>query len=176
MPLTLKQEAFINEYLRCWNASEAARRAGYSEKTAHQIGYENLRKLEISEEINKRVKEMAMRADEALIRLSDQARGDMADFITVKGGLPFVDLDKAQNLAKLHLLKKFKVTGKSVEIELHDSQAALVHILRELHLRSNEPTDHVVVNDSLSDEQRANRIAQILNTARTRRDGLASEE
>ena len=45
--MTPKQIAFVAEYLLHRNASEAARRAGYSTKTAYAIGEENLRKPEI---------------------------------------------------------------------------------------------------------------------------------
>jgi len=45
--LTPKQELFISEYLIDFNACEAAKRAGYSEKTACKIGSENLHKPEI---------------------------------------------------------------------------------------------------------------------------------
>lgn len=50
--LTLKQQAFVAEYLKCGNATEAARRAGYSEKTAAKIGVENLQKPVIKGAIN----------------------------------------------------------------------------------------------------------------------------
>lgn len=39
-----KQKKFVEEYLKCLNGSEAARRAGYSVRCAHQQAYENLRK------------------------------------------------------------------------------------------------------------------------------------
>ena len=42
--MTPKQKIFCEEYLVDLNASQAAIRAGYSEKTAHAIGQENLRK------------------------------------------------------------------------------------------------------------------------------------
>jgi phage terminase small subunit len=48
MPLTPKQEQFVEEYLIDVNATQTALRAGYSEKTAHVIGSENLRKPAIS--------------------------------------------------------------------------------------------------------------------------------
>ena len=44
MPLTPKQEHFVAEYLIDLNATQAAIRAGYSKKTAHVIGPENLGK------------------------------------------------------------------------------------------------------------------------------------
>jgi len=46
--LTAKQESFVAEYLIDLNATQAAIRAGYSEKTAYSIGQENLTKPEIA--------------------------------------------------------------------------------------------------------------------------------
>lgn len=54
MALTAKQQRFVEEYLIDLNATQAAIRAGYSEKTAYSIGQENLKKPEIAEEIEKR--------------------------------------------------------------------------------------------------------------------------
>lgn len=48
MALTAKQERFVAEYLIDLNATQAAIRAGYSEKTARQIGDENLSKPDIA--------------------------------------------------------------------------------------------------------------------------------
>lgn len=75
-----KQTIFVDEYLKCWNASEAARKAGYSKKTAGAIGHELLKKPEISDEIQAKLKESHMSADEALDLLSEQARGDLGVF------------------------------------------------------------------------------------------------
>ena len=49
--LTDKQKRFIEEYLIDLNATQAAIRAGYSERTAYSIGEENLRKPEIKRAI-----------------------------------------------------------------------------------------------------------------------------
>ena len=46
--LTAKQKAFVAEYLIDLNATQAAIRAGYSEKTARFIGAENLTKPNIA--------------------------------------------------------------------------------------------------------------------------------
>jgi len=51
--LTAKQLLFSHEYLIDLNATQAAIRAGYSEKTAYSIGNENLSKPEIAEFIAK---------------------------------------------------------------------------------------------------------------------------
>lgn len=49
--LTEKQEKFCREYIWDFNASRAAREAGYSEDTAGKIGSENLQKPEIKARI-----------------------------------------------------------------------------------------------------------------------------
>ncbi|MEG1523967.1 MAG: terminase small subunit [Clostridia bacterium] len=51
--LTPKQQQFVREYLIDFNATQAAIRAGYSAKTAKQIGAENLTKLDIQAEIQR---------------------------------------------------------------------------------------------------------------------------
>lgn len=49
MDLTPKQKAFADEYIKNGgNASDAARKAGYSEKTAYSMGQQNLKKLKVS--------------------------------------------------------------------------------------------------------------------------------
>ena len=55
--LTDKQAAFVDEYLVDMNASAAARRAGYSEKTAGYIGHENKQKPHIAKAIEKAMRE-----------------------------------------------------------------------------------------------------------------------
>lgn len=51
MALTARQAMFVQEYLVSLNATQAAIRAGYSEKTARAIGSENLKKPAIAAEI-----------------------------------------------------------------------------------------------------------------------------
>lgn len=58
MALTGKQKRFADEYLVDLNATQAAIRAGYSQRTAYSIGDENLRKPEIKTYIQKRQKQL----------------------------------------------------------------------------------------------------------------------
>lgn len=51
--LTGRQKLFIEEYLTDLNATQAAIRAGYSQKTAYQIGSRLLMNVEISKAISK---------------------------------------------------------------------------------------------------------------------------
>lgn len=60
--LTQKQKDFCREYIYDWNATRAARAAGYSEETAGQMGYENLKKPYIKayiDEIQKDLEKLA---------------------------------------------------------------------------------------------------------------------
>lgn len=56
--LTVKQKRFADEYIICGNATEAAIKAGYSNKTAAVIGAENLIKPNIKQYIDTRFKEL----------------------------------------------------------------------------------------------------------------------
>lgn len=56
--LTEKQQAFVVEYLKCFNATVAAKKAGYSQKTAYSIGSELLNKPEIAQVIENHKKEL----------------------------------------------------------------------------------------------------------------------
>jgi hypothetical protein len=64
------------------NGSEAARRAGYTGK-ADVIGSRLLGDVSIKARVEQRVNEIAMSADEVLIGLSEQARGDIGEFYKI---------------------------------------------------------------------------------------------
>jgi phage terminase small subunit len=64
MPLTPKQQRFVEEYLIDLNATQAAIRAGYSKRTAKAIGCENLTKPDVIAVIEKA---KAERSDETKI-------------------------------------------------------------------------------------------------------------
>ena len=61
--LTNKQERFVEEYLVDLNAKQASIRAGYSEKTAAEMGYENLTKPHVQECIQERMDERSTRTE-----------------------------------------------------------------------------------------------------------------
>jgi len=144
LKLTDKQQVFIEEYLKCWNAAAAARRAGYSEKTARQQGSLLLTNVDIASRVRERITEVAMCADEVLLRLAQHARGDIRPFVQQVGESIRVDIsEETEGEKPLHLLKKIKIKHRmgstkdggefeefENEIELHDPQAALVHLGR----------------------------------------------
>lgn len=83
--LTDKQEQFCLEYVVDFNATQAAIRAGYSKKTAKQIGEQNLSKVDVAS----RIKELKKPREDApknlreriLKRLEDIAFTDLNEFM-----------------------------------------------------------------------------------------------
>lgn len=80
MKLTEKQKIFCDEYIISLNATQAAIKAGYAEKTAYAIGAENLKKPKIQSYISERMeqKESSLIAtqDEVLQYLTSVLRGE----------------------------------------------------------------------------------------------------
>lgn len=128
-----KQRMFVERYLQCWNATQAAKDSGYSPDSAYQLGWLNLRHPAIKAAIAERIAEAAMSADEVLARLAEQARADMSDFLKVNGRVT-LDLKQAAARDKLHLIKKYQKGRNGVTIELVDAQAALQLLGKHLGL------------------------------------------
>ncbi|MCC0013821.1 MAG: terminase small subunit [Rhodobiaceae bacterium] len=89
--LTAKQHRFVQEYLLDLNATQAAIRAGYSAKTARQVGAENLTKPVIAAAIFEAKADRSERtkvdSDWVLSRLADEADADIADLYNEDGSL-----------------------------------------------------------------------------------------
>jgi phage terminase small subunit len=138
-----KQEAFVNEYLKDHNGTQAAIRAGYSKRTARTIASQLLAKLDISEAIRARIADKTMQSDEVLTRLADIARGDITDLMDITSMGFTIDLTGDGENGKnpnTKLIKKIKqkvttfIAKKEsdedreiveTEIELYSAQEAL---------------------------------------------------
>ncbi len=135
MALSLKHQQFINEYLQCWNGTEAYRRVypRVGAESARRNASRLLTNADVSDALRARIAENAMGADEVLARLADHARGTMEDFISVGAESASLDLDKAQRAGRLNLVRKFTRTTRTfgdttieeVTVELYDAQSAL---------------------------------------------------
>jgi phage terminase small subunit len=88
MKLTEKQKRFVEEYLIDLNATQAAIRAGYSEKRASEIGYQQLQKTTVQEAIQKAMDERSKRteitADKVLNELAHIAFDDIKNYLSFK--------------------------------------------------------------------------------------------
>lgn len=85
--MTEKQKQFCHEYLIDLNATQAAIRAGYSEKNADKIGHELLGKTRVNELIQKLMAERSERTeitqDRVLKELAAIAFANATDFVQV---------------------------------------------------------------------------------------------
>lgn len=130
MALSDKQEMFVNEYLKCFNATKAAKAAGYSEATAKQQGSRLLTNVDVDSHIRAYLKQSSMDADEVLFHITEIARGDM-DALVDNNGNP--DIVSARANGKTRLIKKIKQRSITTEesditeseIETHDRLRAL---------------------------------------------------
>ena len=73
--LTWKQTAFIDEYMKDFNGTQAAIRAGYSPDSAQQIASENLSKPLVKEELKRRYEAGRMSPEDIVARLEAMAEG-----------------------------------------------------------------------------------------------------
>ena len=146
--LTAKQQRFVDEYLIDLNATQAAIRAGYSEKTAYSIGNENLSKPEIAKAIEDaqtaRAKRTEITADRVLTELGKLGFSNMQDYMRAGAdGDPYLDFsnltrEQAAALAEV-TVEDFK-DGRGedardvrrVKFKLTDKRAALVDIGKHL--------------------------------------------
>mgnify|MGYP006176225347 CR=1 FL=1 len=78
-PLTLRQEKFIRFYLETGNGAEAARQAGYSERTARVIAYENLLKPYIKKAIALKRTELMQDSDQKIALYLSQLEAESND-------------------------------------------------------------------------------------------------
>lgn len=174
--LSAKQQRFVEEYLVDFNATAAAKRAGYSEKTAYSIGSENLRKPEVRRAVAEMTDRLTMTAEEAMVRMSQFARGSLASFLRIdEKGRVLVDLSTPEAQSNLMLLKKIKQTQTHIvddissvytEIELIDSMAAVSKML-QVHGKGIDRTVTLKSKiDSLS-EQQLNEVIDRVLTAHT---------
>jgi phage terminase small subunit len=91
LSLNEKQAAFVREYLVDLNATQAASRAGYSEKTAHSQGQRLLKNAEVRKAINagksRRAERVEVSADEVLRELMRLGFSDIANIFNPDGDL-----------------------------------------------------------------------------------------
>lgn len=108
MALNERQKAFADYYIQTGNATEAAIKAGYSEKTAYSIGNENLKKPEISVYISERMAEQGEKrvadANEVIEFYTAVMRGEVKDQFGLDASLS--DRLKAGDA----LMKRYAVT------------------------------------------------------------------
>ena len=164
MALTAKQEAFCEEYMIDLNATQAAIRAGYSERTSSEMGYENLNKPQIADRIAE------LRAEQTNRTLVD------ADYV-IKGLLSVHErcmqaepVEAYDSDAKAMMPTgeyKFEHSGANKSLELLGKHLAMFTEKKEV-----SGTIGIEAYE-LSETERSARITALLNQGRVRRDAQA---
>lgn len=152
--LTPKQKRFVEEYLIDLNATQAAIRAGYSQRTARQIGEENLSKPDIFSAVQEAqakrserteitqdmvLQELAkigfsdirkiVRWGETMLRMETDKDGN--DVVVPYHGLSLIDSSEIDD-ATAAAISEVAEGRNGLTVKLHDKKGALVDIGRHL--------------------------------------------
>ena len=171
--LTNKQKAFIEEYMIDLNATQAAIRAGYKEKAAYMTGAENLRKPQIQEELQRRMREREIRTeitqDKVLKELAKIGFADIKDYLSFRTAKTVVARDKetgepiidyAQIIEVVDssevdgsMIQEVSLSSKGVfSFKLHDKMSALDKIGKHLGMFIDKvESTNVNLNKDVSD-------------------------
>lgn len=161
--LTAKQRLFVAEYLKDLNATQAAIRAGYSERTAQAMGAENLTKPLIKAQIDAALADREERtqidADWVLKRLAAEAEADIADLYDEATGA-LLPVHKWPKIWRQGLVAGVDVyeekldgvkIGETVKVKLSDRIKRIELIGRHVRVKAFEDTINVKGLDTLAD-------------------------
>ena len=148
--MTHKQRRFIDEYLISRNGTEAAIKAGYSEKIAAKSSSENLNKPKIQEAIAARLKELEKPTiatiDEVLEKLTAILRQEATEEVVavdpIGGG--FI---KTKKKAAKELLGRYLSTKQAKKLELE-----IERLQKELD--NGHTSERLIIVDSFSEEMK----------------------
>ncbi|EMG53151.1 terminase small subunit [Ochrobactrum sp. CDB2] len=148
MSLTPKQERFVAEYLIDLNATQAAIRAGYSEKTAQQQGSRLLLNVVVQEAIakgqNKTAEKLEITKDRIVEELAKIGFSNMLDYMrSGSDGDPYLDfsnLTREQAAALSEVTVEDFKDGRGedardvrrIKFKLNDKKGALVDLAKML--------------------------------------------
>lgn len=135
-----KQKRFCQEYIIDLNATQAAKRAGYSDNTAYSQGQRLLKHVEIQNECQKALQKRSERTeitqDRVLKELSKLGFSDMSNYATWgKDGVDLRasdELTPEQTAAISEVSETISKDGGSIKFKLHDKKGALELIGKHL--------------------------------------------
>lgn len=141
MPLNNKQLRFCEEYIIDLNATQAAIRAGYSVKSARQIGEQNLSKLYIKEKVKELIDERAKRteitADKVLQELRHIAFDDIKNYLsftTDKFGNVSISVKDSEEIDTRSISEISYSKKDGFKFKLYGKDSALVNLGKHLGL------------------------------------------
>jgi phage terminase small subunit len=153
-----RQQRFVAEYLIDLNATEAAKRAGYSARTSYAIGQRLLKNVEISAAIAtaevERASRVQVKADEVLRELVAIVRTNPSRFTTdAEGRLVLADPDDTESWRAVASVKQKTryiprkddedIVEREVEFKLWDKNSAIDKAMRHLGILATEVNVHM---------------------------------
>ncbi|MGG1662898.1 terminase small subunit [Brevibacillus sp. NRS-1366] len=163
--LTDKQRLFVMEYLRDFNATRAAMAVGYSKKTAHVIGWENLRKPNIQAEIKRQkesiVDDLGVGVQRVIVEYMKIAFADISEYVEfgqqdvpmfTEEGIPINDPKTGEQMTYKRnfvvfksseevdgsLISEVKQGKDGVSVKLHDKMKALAALEKYVGFMTEE--------------------------------------
>ena len=164
--LTPKQRKFADEYMKSGNAADAARKAGYSKRSARSVGQENLTKPDIKQYIDERMVKIAskriMDATEAIELLTSIARGETKETVYIGTADGVYEKHKEADLktrisATKEILKRYPDNNKLVEQQIRKLKAdADIAESKAKQISNTDETVRIVFNDNLTPDKEDN--------------------
>jgi phage terminase small subunit len=182
--LNTRQRHFVYHYLATGNATEAAKRAGYSAKRAAVTGHDLVRNRNVADEISRLQRQVVAKLqrdsqvsyETLLAALAVSAYGNIADFYEVlKANDPLEALramgPRARAVASITVTPGENGSPK-ITLRLRDGDAAAVHLINELRKGPPPPRPEPLPDLDLSDLEPHERreIRQICAALKRRRE------
>jgi phage terminase small subunit len=164
--LTAKQEKFCYEYVIDLNATQAALRAGYSEKTAYSSGSRLLKNVEIQKFIQTLQADLEKTAGiTALKVLKEHKKIAFSDTSMVREGWmtlkAYKELPKEIKDCIQEVATRETKYGNEIKIKFYDKQKSLDSISKILGFEAPTKIEQKIDFDSLTDEQVNSLIAKM---------------
>lgn len=157
-----RQKLFVLEYLKDFNATQAAIRAGYSKKTAAAIASENLRKLYIKEAVEQKAGEIMEEKQETLLQIRRELErigfADIKEFIDFKKGNIKLNIDNESDTRPIESVQidntlvagtgkkgKAQLLNQTVRFKMHSKLKALEQLGQLLGIVSDQSGGNVFV-------------------------------
>ncbi len=144
--LTPKQERFVAEYMLDLNATQAAIRAGYSQRRASEIAYQLLQKTPVQDAIAAaqeiREKRLDITADRVVAELARLAFADTTTAVRIEGGRVVVqdtdEMDENTRRAISEISETVTTNGGTLKVKFHDKVKALELLSRHLGILNDK--------------------------------------
>lgn len=140
--MTVKQKAFVDNFVIDWNASKAAREAKYSLKSSASIATENMQKPLIKVYIQKFLEINSLSPEQVKKMVADAAKGNVSNYmrpVTKKRQVPYefplteriLECEKKINRIKKYI-ERAQSKGLLTEDELSYEQSRIVMIQKNI--------------------------------------------